>query len=74
MVHRPVSDESWWLSTGYDEALAGGNTEAFILATISALLFFGSVLLHELGHAVVAMRNGVPILGIDLWLFGGWRR
>ena len=61
----------WWLSTGYDEALAGGNTEAFALATLSALLFFGSVLLHELGHAVVAIRNGVPILGIDLWLFGG---
>jgi len=61
----------WWLSTGYDEALSGGNTEAFILATVSALFFFGSVLLHELGHAVVAIRNGVPIIGIDLWLFGG---
>lgn len=61
----------WWLSTGYDEALSGGNTEAFVLATLSALFFFGSVLLHELGHAVVAMRNGVPIIGIDLWLFGG---
>ena len=61
----------WWLSTGYDEALSGGNTEAFLLATLSALFFFGSVVLHELGHAVVAIRNGVPILGIDLWLFGG---
>ena len=29
------------------------------------------MLLHELGHAVVAMRNGIGILGIDLWMFGG---
>ena len=35
------------------------------------LLFFLSILLHELGHAVVAIRNGIPILGIDLWMFGG---
>ena len=28
-------------------------------------------LLHELGHAVVAIRNGIKIEGIDLWLFGG---
>jgi Zn-dependent protease/CBS domain-containing protein len=35
------------------------------------LLFFGSIVLHELGHAVVAMRNGIKIDGIDLWLFGG---
>ena len=42
-----------------------------MLATISALLFFLSILLHEFGHAIVAIRNGIPIQGIDLWLFGG---
>ena len=42
-----------------------------MLATISALLFFLSILLHEFGHALVAIRNGIPIQGIDLWLFGG---
>ena len=42
-----------------------------MLAVVSALLFFGSIVLHELGHAVVAMRNGIKIEGIDLWLFGG---
>ena len=38
---------------------------------ISALLFFLSILLHELGHAWVAIRNGISIEGIDLWMFGG---
>jgi Zn-dependent protease len=49
----------------------GAGSDAFLLATVSALLFFLSILLHELGHAVVAIRNGIPISGIDLWLFGG---
>jgi Zn-dependent protease len=43
----------------------------FGLAVVGAFLFFASILLHELGHAVVAIRNGIPIVGIDLWLFGG---
>jgi Zn-dependent protease len=42
-----------------------------VLAVVSALAFFGSILLHELGHAVVAMRNGIGISEITLWLFGG---
>jgi Zn-dependent protease len=60
----------WWL-TGYYRDDVGAGSGAFLLATISALLFFLSIVLHELGHAVVAIRNGIPILGIDLWLFGG---
>ena len=64
----------WWLSDWYQELFPGDDTKAFVLATASALLFFLSVLLHELGHAVVAMRNGIGIIGIDLWLFGGLAR
>jgi Zn-dependent protease len=59
-----------WSLTGYYEDVAPGSN-AFLLAVVSALLFFMSILLHELGHAVVAIRNGIPILGIDLMLFGG---
>jgi Zn-dependent protease len=59
----------FWLSDYYEEVAP--NSNAFLLAAISALLFFLSILLHELGHAVVAIRNGIPILGIDLWMFGG---
>ncbi len=61
----------WLLSTQYKDAFPGHDTKAFVLATASALLLFACVLLHELGHAIVARRNRVPILGIDLWLFGG---
>src|SRR3954469_15113649 len=61
----------WTLSSQYQDVFPGQDTKAFTLATVSALLFFLSILLHELGHAVVAIRNGIPILGIDLWMFGG---
>jgi Zn-dependent protease len=59
----------WTLSDYYEDVAPGSS--AFLLATISALLFFLSILLHEFGHAIVAIRNGIPIQGIDLWLFGG---
>jgi Zn-dependent protease len=61
----------WLLSSQYQDVFPGQDSKAFSLAVISALLFFLSILLHELGHAVVAIRNGIPILGIDLWMFGG---
>ena len=61
----------WLLSGQYKDAFPGHDTKAFVLATASALLLFFCVLLHELGHAIVARRNQVPIAGIDLWLFGG---
>src|SRR2546423_4051384 len=64
----------WSLSGSFKNVYPGHDTKAFVLATVAALLFFASVVLHELGHAIVAMRNGIGILGIDLWLFGGVAR
>jgi Zn-dependent protease len=61
-----------WLLTGqYKDAFPGHDTKAFALAVASAVLLFVCILLHELGHALVARRNNVPIAGIELWLFGG---
>ena len=44
------------------------------MGVVAALLFFGSLLLHELGHAIQARRDGMEIEGITLWLFGGVAR
>ena len=57
----------------YESVLNAGTDSAlpYLLAVISALAFFGSIVLHELGHAIVAMRNGIGITEITLWMFGG---
>ncbi len=41
------------------------------MGVITVVLFFGSLILHELGHAFRAIREGMEIDGITLWLFGG---
>jgi Zn-dependent protease len=61
----------WLQSNQYKDLFPGDNTKAFGLAVATAFLFVLSILLHELGHAWVAIRNGIGIVGIDLWMFGG---
>ena len=49
----------------------GDEQQGFIVAVLTAFGFFGSILLHELGHAVVARREEIEVNGIDLFFFGG---
>jgi Zn-dependent protease/predicted transcriptional regulator len=59
------------LSVLYPELSGGG---AVGLAIVSAVLFFGSVLVHELAHAVVSQARGIRVQDITLFLFGGATR
>src|SRR5436190_18535543 len=59
------------LSGYFDSVLSGSRNTAYAVAVAGAILFFASIVLHELGHAMVARRNGIGIAGIDLWFFGG---
>ena len=62
-----------WLSGSFKQELNAENGDfgPYALAVAGALLFFGSILLHELGHAFVSVRHGIRITGISLWMFGG---
>ncbi len=64
---------TWSLATGYFprefRSLAAGVH--LLLGLVTALLFFASVLAHELGHSFVALRNKIPVTRITLFIFGG---
>jgi Zn-dependent protease len=64
---------TWSLAAGYFPAEAPGlsGPAYWLLAVATSLLFFASVLLHELGHSVIALRNQVPVRSITLFVFGG---
>ena len=60
------------LQSQFDSEFPRWNAgQTWLLAGITGLLFFGSVLVHELAHSVVATVRGIPVHGITLFVFGG---
>jgi Zn-dependent protease len=66
----------WSLAVGVFPSQNPGLSDGtyIAMALVAALVFFASLLLHELGHARQARREGMEIEGITLWLFGGVAR
>jgi Zn-dependent protease len=72
---------TWFLVLGlvtwtYGEGLAAQfpslpGASPFLLGLVTALLLFSSVLAHELGHSFVAIRQGIKVDSITLFIFGG---
>ncbi len=46
-------------------------SQRWIVGGIVAMIFFASILLHELSHSLVAKAKGIPVKGITLFIFGG---
>jgi Zn-dependent protease len=73
-------DGSWFLilfvlifvlSGPFRNALHSSDAVAYLTTVVSVLLLFASLIVHELGHALVARRQGIEVRRIDLYLFGG---
>jgi Zn-dependent protease len=73
-------DPSWFLilfllifvlSGPFRSTLHSSDAVAYLTTVVSVLLLFVSLIVHELGHALVARRQGIGVKRIDLFLFGG---
>lgn len=64
---------TWALSVSYfpSEYPAWSLVTRIAAGLITSLLFFGSVLAHELMHSIISQRNGIPVRSITLFIFGG---
>ena len=64
---------AWSLAGGYLplEYPGMGPATRWAVGLVTSVLFFASILLHELGHARAAAREGTPVRSITLFIFGG---
>jgi Zn-dependent protease len=62
----------FWLSGAFRQALHSSDGVAYLTTVITVLVLFGSLIVHELGHAVAARRQGIAVDRIELFLFGGF--
>jgi Zn-dependent protease len=62
-----------WISGAFRDTLPlhTSDTVVYLTTVATALLFFASLIFHELGHALVARRQGIEVKRIELFLFGG---
>ncbi len=63
-----------WLAANSILAFIDNGLTAFLLGLFATLLFFGSILVHELAHAIAARLENVEVLEIILHPFGGLTR
>lgn len=73
-----VLDPSWFfiailvavaLASSFAQNASGAAV--WIAAALSSFGFFGSVIVHELSHSIVAIRRGIPVRQVRLFIFGG---
>ena len=73
-------DASWFvilflmiflLSGTFRALLHSSDGVAYVTTVVTVLVLFGSLIVHELGHAFAARREGIEVRRVDLFLFGG---
>src|SRR3954452_14953201 len=77
---RVGADYSWLLvlvlvifffQDQFRDTVGGSDSTTYLEAVAAAFLFFASIIVHEMGHALAARREGIEVAAIDLSLFGG---